>query len=75
MYAQRVRKVWQLQPKFENWLEIFDDDDSKVQCKYCHLEMSAKKSVLHKHAMSKKHIENVNADYCRNADEAESNER
>lgn len=70
-YTQRVRKVWKSQPKFENWLHIIDDDDSRVQCKYCDMEMSAKKSVLQKHAKSKKHIESMNAAYNQSAaDEA-----
>lgn len=62
-YTQRVRHVWKSQPKFESWLQIFDDDDSRVQCKFCDMEMSAKKSVLQKHGQSKKHIENMNVAY------------
>lgn len=65
--------MWKLLPKFENWLQIFDYDDSKVRCTVCDSVMSAKKSVLQKHARSKKHIEAVNAEYCRNVGDGDTN--
>lgn len=46
-----------------------------MQCKVCDCRMSAKKSVLQKHARSKKHIEAINAEYCRNVGDGDSSTR
>lgn len=61
-------------PKFENWLHIIENDDTHVQCIYCDVEMSAKKSVLQKHAMSKKHIEKCNEAYCKQTGDMDSSD-
>uniref|UniRef100_A0A1B6MRD9 thioredoxin-dependent peroxiredoxin n=1 Tax=Graphocephala atropunctata TaxID=36148 RepID=A0A1B6MRD9_9HEMI len=56
---QKYRKAWEHYPEFKAWLESVENNVYKARCKLCCKVLVADLSVLQCHALSLKHIRNV----------------